>query len=83
MFINLHNAHIHHDHNNYIFSSTNWFELSYFDTDIVEEKLGPVVHNMLHYDIASYWQLYMQVTYFQGKLEYLLRCLGCNFKISL
>ncbi|XP_060588836.1 uncharacterized protein LOC132744220 [Ruditapes philippinarum] len=32
--------------------------------DIVEEKLGPVVHNMLHYDIASYWQLYMQVSYF-------------------
>ncbi|XP_053394593.1 uncharacterized protein LOC123545094 [Mercenaria mercenaria] len=29
--------------------------------DIVQEKIGPVVHNMLHYDIASYWQLYMQV----------------------
>ena len=30
---------------------------------LVEEKLGPVVDNMVHYDIMSYWQLCIQVSF--------------------
>lgn len=28
---------------------------------IVEERLGQMAHGMLHYDVMSYWQLYIQV----------------------
>ncbi|WAR20559.1 hypothetical protein MAR_002397 [Mya arenaria] len=30
--------------------------------DIVLENVGQAIHTMVHYDVTSYWQLYMQVT---------------------